>query len=521
MSSVLVAPSAPTPQDRENVISRLSTWVGGTKRPMLEPPRGRPTHMLPDETLDQIGAENEEIKNRCIDVVRKIDDLSALKTHFIEISNWIGEILSVREETNAALVEKAMMIALAEGALADSKSEARTLYEAKEGLLSENALLQAENERLKEAVRNREARIETVEGQLHEATEAGAQLRLEIEGLRDQLFHVRNELQATQEINAKNDALISKLQSDLAATRDQSVYAKQHAEMLQANLTETQASLSRVQSQYSESQIYASGLADNIREIEIALESERRQLAKLDELLAANQSENLKAQNKFREEKDADQRKIAELMAHIDRFEAHAKASDRLLVEVRAELQAKVDENRAHERRVQEVEQKFARLSEHAEGLGGEVTELKKRLEERDGAHERLNGRAKGLIRAMRDLQALLAKSEQRAQLAGERLSTETNRYEQNKAQLEQSIRDLTEQLEKERLSKMVTAGALEAARQQRLQARETPRETRETREETKLADILARADEAHEAAEAANTTSDRIAGIGRTTTAP
>ena len=94
MSSVLVAPAAPTSPDRDNVINRLSTWVGG-KRPLPEPPRNRPTHVMPDETLDQIGAENEEIKNRCIDVVRKIDELSVLKTHFVEISNWVGEILSV------------------------------------------------------------------------------------------------------------------------------------------------------------------------------------------------------------------------------------------------------------------------------------------------------------------------------------------------------------------------------------------------------------------------------------------
>ena len=162
------------------------------------------------------------------------------------------------------------------------------------------------------------------------------------------------------------------------------------------------------------------------------------------------------------------------------------RPSDRLLVEVRAELQSKIDESRADERRAQEVEQKFARLSEHAEGLGQEGGQLKQKLEEKERAHARLSGRAKGLIRAMRDLSALLAKSEQKAQLAGERLSVETNRFEEQKSRLELNVRDLTEQLEKERLSKMMTEGALEAARQQRLAPREEG--------PTKLADILARA---------------------------
>ncbi len=509
MSTVVVAPPAPPGHDRDNVISRLSTWVGGAKRPLPEPPRGKATHALPDETLDQIGAENEEIKNRCIDVVRKLDDLSALKHHFVEISNWVGEILSVREQTNAALVERAMMIALAEGALADSKLEARALYDSREELNAENSLLHAENERLKSAVRSREQRIEAVESQVNEATETSSQLRLELEGVRDQLFHMRNELQAAQEVIENNHTLISQLQTDLAATRDQSVYAKQHAEMLQTNLLDSQASAARLHTAHAESQIYASGLADNIREMEIALESERRQLAKLDELLASNQAENLKAQQRWREEKDAAQSKIASLETHIDKFEAHAKASDKLLVEVRAELQAKIDESRAHERRAQEIDQKFVRLTNHAEGLGSEGAQLKQKLEDRERAYARLSGRAKGLIRAMRDQSALLAKSEQKAGLSGERLVAESDRFEEHKARLEQTIRDLTEQLEKERLSNMMTSGALEAARQQRLQPRQPPHE------ESKLADILARADEAHNAAEA-NAAENKERGASR-----
>lgn len=489
MSTILVAPNSP--QERDTVIGRLSTWVGQSKRP-VDPSRPGEAGMA-DETLDQIGAENEEIKNRCIDVVRKLDELSALKQNFVEISNWIGQILSVREETNAALVERAMMIALAEGALADLKAESRALYQAKEELQSENALLLAENERLKGAVRSREARIESVEAQLHEATEAAAQLRQNLEGERDQLFHVRNELQAAQEVIANNDTLISQLQTDLSAARDQSVFARQHADMLQANLLESEQEAARLQSAHAESQIYASGLADNIREMEISLESERRQLAKLDELLASNQAENLKAQSRWREEKEEDRRVIAALEAQVDKLSAHAKAGDQLLVDVRAELQTKIDECRAVERRAQEIEQKFARLTEHAENGAAEAVQLNQRLEERERANARLSRRAKSLIRAMRDLSALLEKSEQKAQLVGERLAAESDRFDQQKQRLEQTIHDLTEQLEKERLSKMVTAGALEAARQQRLHQRE----------EVKLADILARAEEAHNAAEA------------------
>jgi regulator of replication initiation timing len=493
MSSILIAPTPGSPQERENVISRLSSWVGQNRRPAQGPAQTSREPALADETLDQIGAENEEIKNRCIDFVRKIDELSALKENFVEISNWIGQILSVREQTNAALVERAMMIALAEGALADLKAESRALYDAKEEVTAENALLRAENERLKASVRSREARIEAVEAELHSANEIAAELRQNLETERAHAFHVKSELEASQSLAEKNDALISQLQVDLAAARDQSVFAKQHAEMLQANLLEAQDNAAKLQAQNSETQIYASGLADNIRELEIALESERRQLAKLDELLASHQAEHLKAQTRWRDEKDEDRRMIAELEAKVDKLTTHAQAGDRLLVEVRAELQAKIDECRVADRRAQEIEQKFARLTEHAESVSQDAAQLKQDLETRERAYARLNSRAKGLIRAMRDMSALLEKSEQKAQLTSERLAAETKRFDDQKSRLEQTVRDLTEQLEKERLSKMVTAGALEAARQQRLQPRE----------EVKLADILARAEEAHNAAEA------------------
>ena len=493
MSSILIAPAPQSPQERENVISRLSSWVGTGKRPAQNPTPPQHEQRLADETLDQIGAENEEIKNRCIDFVRKIDELSALKENFVEISNWIGQILSVREQTNAALVERAMMIALAEGALADLKAESRALYESREEVTAENSLLRAENERLKNAVRSREARIETVESELNGANEVLGELRQHLEAERAQLYNVKNELDSAQAMLAKNDALISQLQVDLAAARDQSVFANQHAEMLQTNLLEVQENAAKLQSAHSETQIYASGLADNIREMEIALESERRQLTKLDELLASNQSEHLKAQTRWREEKDEDRRVIAELEAKVDKLSTHAQAGDKLLVEARAELQAKIDEYRAIERRTHELEQKFARLTEQAETVSIDAAQLKQNLDARERAHARLSGRTKGLIRAMRDLSALLEKSEQKAQLAAERLSAETKRFDEQKERLELTVRDLTEQLEKERLSKMVTAGALEAARQQRLQPRE----------EVKLADILARAEEAHNAAEA------------------
>lgn len=493
MSSIMIAPASPSPQDRENLLTRLSSWVSPGRRPATDPAKDA---ALSRETLDQIGAENEEIKNRCVDFVRKIDELSALRENFVEISGWIGQILAVREQTNAALVERAMMLALAEGALADLKTESRALHDCKEEVLAENSLLRAENDRLKASTRSREARIEAVESELREAIDAGSQLSHALEAERGQSFHARNALEATQAANEKNDLLISQLQGDLDSMRQQLVFARQHVETLQANLLETQQNHAKLQSAYSESQIHAKGLADKVRELEIALESDGRQLSRLDELFAANQAEYQKAHGAWLEEKDADRRLISELEGKIAMLSAHAQAREKLLLETRTELQGKVDECRAVERRAQEVEKRAGSLSEYAGSVAHDAAQLKQKLEEREGANARLSQRAKSLIRAMRDLSTEVEQARRKAELASERLSSETSRFSERRAQLEQTVRDLTGQLEKERLSKMVTAGALEAARQKRLQPPSRD-------EDVKLADILARAEEAHQAAEA------------------
>lgn len=498
MTDALLTPAADVSPEAPTAIGRLAAWMGqshwSASQHVQEPPPS-------SWTLDQIGAESEEIKNRCIDLVRKIDDVSAIREHFIEISNWIGHVLESREQTTTALVERGMMIALTEGALADLKAEARDLYDSREALRAENNLLVTENERLKASARVNGARLEASESDLREIRDAAAHLHNALESERAQVAYLKGELDDLQDVLERNDALISQLQLDVASARDEGAFARQHAEMLQSSLLENQEQGRQLQRDCSESKAYAAALVEKIREMEIALDSERRQRAKIEELLAATQAEHQKSLTRWRVEHEEARRRIAEQEARADETAARAQAADRLLAELRAELQSRVDQCRASERQTQEAEQRLLRLSEQSEAAGGEMARLREKLGAGERAHARLRRRARSLIRALRDRAASLEKSEQRALLVGERLAAEASRFEAQKEQFEQAIRDLAEQLEKERAANRVTAGALEAARQQRLMWRdESP-----AHDEPRLADILARAEEAHKAAEAAN----------------
>ncbi len=463
-------------------------------------PRTEQAMSFSDWTLDQIGSENEEIKNRCIDLVGKVQELCEVKDHFVEITNWISHVLAAREKTNAALVERGMMIAMTEGALADLKEENRVLYEEREEARTENSLLASENQRLQAAAQGHEARIETLEADLVNAQSLGAQFHEAYEAERAQVYHLKGDLDDLQDAVAKNDTLITQLQLDLATARDEGAFARQHADVLQSNLTEVQALAGKLRNELADGEGHASGLADRIQELEIALETERRQIDKLEELIANSHIEHQKTQAALRAERDDDSRQIADLGARLDEQTARALAADRLLAEARADLQEKTDRCRVGERHAQDLEQKLLRLSEHSEAAGADTAHLKEKLEARERAHAQLGKRARMLIRAMRDLTARLEKSEQKASFAAERLSAERGRFADQQGRLEQTIRDLNEQLEKERASNRVAVGALEAARQQRQQ----PHDDEAARDELRIEDILARTEKMRLAAQTA-----------------
>lgn len=205
---------------------------------------------------------------------------------------------------------------------------------------------------------------------MREARDAGAAFHDACEAERAQAWHLRGEVDDLQGVVARNDALIADLQRDLAAARDEAVFACQRGDMPQANLAEAQAA--------------------------------------------------------WRKEGEDGRRTVEALEAR---------------------LQEPLRTFRVDRRRAALVREK---------------------LDARDKAHTRLGKRARALIRAMRDLASRLEKAEQKAALAGERLNAEKSRFEDHRSQFEQSIRDLVEQLEKERAAGQVTAGALEPSRQQR-----------------------------------------------------
>ena len=87
----------------------------------------------------------------------------------------------------------------------------------------------------------------------------------------------------------------------------------------------------------------------------------------------------------------------------------------------------------------------------------------------------------------MKDMKARLANADQHAQLLEGRLHSETLQFDAATEKMRSTIHGLTEQIEKEKLARHATSGALEAARHRFNQGRA----------DVNFLDILARADDA------------------------
>ena len=416
------------------------------------------TDTLPREELGTIGKENESVKNQFVDVVRKFDELINARISLTSLFDRVGTILGEREQSESALVERSIMLARAERAQHDMKAELRALQEESEDRKAESSLLTAENERLKESVHHGETRIQAVEAELRQQTELTGAIRKALEVERNKVSQMGDELQLVKSELRQNDTIISQLQNELASTREEKTFAENRLEALQAKLAESQQNEASAHRALSESQIQVKNLSEKIREVETTVDGERRQIGELEALLSLTQKENLESDEESRSA-------IAALESQIDKLTTRSQTGDKLLADGRAQLQAMTDQFRAEARRAQDIESKFHQSQTRQESDAVEIAHLKQVIEDEEVVTARLADRTEAVIRHTHDLKTRLEKAEQRAQLAGERLAGVTNRLEEQRAHFEQTIRDLTEQLEKERLSRTMIEGALEAAR--------------------------------------------------------
>jgi chromosome segregation ATPase len=443
------------------------------------------TAQQPQSELDALAKVNEELRDRCINIVNRSDDLLALRNEFIEVFGDVGKILKNTEATSSALAERNAKLALEEEEHGALKQRYRALHEENETNRNDNSVLRSEVQRHETLVSSREARIEALEADLAKQKDGAASLWSALEQERFVANLATEKLQVALADVDRSTALTEALQVEGAAANDRCSKAEFHARALQDSLAEAQGEAKQLRDSLTESQQRSGGLEQSREAAEIEIESFRKRVEALESALSASQLEHEMGQMLWGRRAEESRDEIAALRAQLDADSSRAEATEQLLAEARAELIGKVVDLSAKERHIEQLEARIAPLNERCEQARTEIAELVAKIAEGEKSHAKLADRAQALVRAMNDKRAKLESAEERIILLNKRLADDSVKFAVASEQFEQKISELTAQFEREKNARIVVSGALEASRTRAARPRPA----------TSMREILARSD--------------------------
>jgi chromosome segregation ATPase len=439
----------------------------------------------PQAELDILAKANEELRERCINIVNRSDDLLALRNEFIEVFGDVGKILQNNEATSSALAERSTKLAAEEEEHNALKLRYRALHEENETHRNDNSVLRREIQRHETLVSSREARIDALEQELATEKDAAAALRSAVEQERFMANLATEKLQGALAEIDRNKVSIEALQMECAAANDRCSKAEFHARALQDSLAEALGEARQLRESLVDSQQRSNAVEQSLEAAQSDIDVARNRIGVLESALTASQLEHEMGRVLWSQRAEESRDEIAALRAQLDADGSRAEATELLLAEARADLAAKIAELADKDRRIEQAEAAIAPLSERYEQARLEIAQRVAEAAEGEKAHAKLADRAQALVRAMNDTRAKLDSAEERVALLNKRLADDSAKFATAGEQLEQKISELTAQLEREKNARIVASGALEASRSRAAH----PRPTLSMRE------ILARAD--------------------------
>lgn len=411
--------------------------------------------LMPTDLLETVGRENENLRNRCEEVVRKVEEAATLRQDLSVVFGHVDTILKDLERTKTALAQRTAALTSEREANTEIKARHRQLLGDHDQLREENVGLLGERQKHFDTAAELEGRVNSLQEGLNEKSKHFTDLTRRADGERERLSQIELDLQAAREEMQRADDLIFSLQSDLSAARDHGTLVEEDNKTLQASLADARAQVARFARKENEVQAILAANKQRIDDLEMMVNSERVEHGKTRAL--------------WQGESTSRRGDVASLQARLDAMSSRAEASDRLLAEARSQMHGKIEELRKAERRVQELQNSAAPIEAKLQTLDQENKGLMSRVAELEGAHHEVTQHAEGLLKSVRAKDKDAASWKQKVEALTDRFHVEMNRYEEERERYQQTIARLTEQLEKEKLDRAMAEGALEVSRKQRL----------------------------------------------------
>jgi crescentin len=402
----------------------------------------------------KIGEENEALRNLLVDAGMKVRQFDEYKAYFAKLIEPATQALRALEQEKTSNIDLRRNL---------DKMTARCdeLRARKHELETRHAILVAENDKLRqelelarlEARDAERSRAEFASDNLSKraaAADLERQLALEVSrvnALSDECQRLRDETVAAGERTGR-------LSADLSAARDKINFLEGEAMSLLKSLDQVSEQATHAARRFAESETALTAAKTRL----LALEASNAELTterdKLRGTLDASSSRHGSEQNR------------AEMQ--IDAVRARAAAAEKLLGEARQLTAKRGEELRDAEQRHTEAnyarekaEKKLAELEAAVAARDAELTELK-------SGRDRLLEKSTVVVNALKLRDQQLRHAEETAKGATERTARLEAELRESGETFQRRIDQLVSSLERERLERQVTEGALESARTER-----------------------------------------------------
>jgi chromosome segregation ATPase len=421
----------------------------------------------------RIGGDNEVLRNLLVDTGHRIGALDELKDAFTKLVDPISKTLRTLEQ------EKSENVSLRH-TLADIRTNYEALRNEFNDLGKRNSANETEVERLRHELDISQHAHRTAEAGKTEHFDELTTVRGKVgeleRNLSQELAAVRmltDEKHSLLEHSTAGDKRIAELEGETAQARERLVLLENEKRSLQNSLDVLVGDNSRVTRRLNENENALAGARGRIEQLETAL--------------AAAEQDRTKLTSHVDEAHERRQAESNTLTMRLEAMQSRAVAAEKLLAEVRQSLIARTEENRVSERKV--VEATIARNSteKKLEQMLVSLQTQERQLRDLESSRSTLVERSSTLLKTVKTRETALTRAEEKIQTLTDRVTQLETEAEQNRAKTEKRTEELNSSLQRERLERAVTEGALEATRKNYAELqRELAAERGGRREETK-----------------------------------
>jgi chromosome segregation ATPase len=428
----------------------------------LELPSPTGASALPDNPLEideelfsalgaQIGGDNESLRNLLLDANAKIEELDAIKSAFVKLSDPVSKTLRAFE------AEKSEKISL-QTVLNNTRTAYGKLRNEVAEVEKKAAHFEKETNALRQELTTTQAALRAAEATKHEISIDIAARRAQIADLEGHLAQATSENHTLREENKRLDDRVTamnrrviSLESDLNAARQRLLMADDEKRAQQATLEKMSAEGAR--------------LARKLTETEASLNAAQSRLRHVEGNFTEVNNERARLVTAMDESKERHDHELTSQRMRFEALQARATTTDTLLGEAREHLLARAEEIRDFDRRLSDVI--VERDTLHARVSDLEADRIRRESEMKEIEHVRatLMERGGALTRAYTAKEAALARAEDGVASLSAELEALTKERNSDKLLAEQAIDELKAALQREKLDRAVLEGALEAGR--------------------------------------------------------